>query len=77
MFWVFCVFLGTLILLCAWMLLAHQLPESQQASPCQAGPSSVAPVAVAGAGAGAASVAGGGAVAADYSDAVRLHPGTQ
>jgi hypothetical protein len=29
MFWVFCAFLGTLILLCAWMVLAHgQLAES-------------------------------------------------
>ncbi|HEY2316425.1 MAG TPA: hypothetical protein VGH96_22655 [Streptosporangiaceae bacterium] len=77
MFWVFCVFLGTLILLCAWMLLAHQSPASQQASPYQVGPTSVAPVAVAGAGAAAVAGAGSGAGAADYTDPARLQTGSQ
>jgi hypothetical protein len=77
MFWVFCVFLGTLILLCAWMLLAHQSPAWQQASPYQVGPTSVAPVAVAGAGAAAVAGAGAGAGAADYTDPARLQTGSQ
>jgi hypothetical protein len=33
MFWVFCAFLGTLILLCAWMLLAHDQAADSPAGP--------------------------------------------
>jgi hypothetical protein len=33
MFWVFCAFLGTLILLCAWMLLAHGQAADSPAMP--------------------------------------------
>ncbi len=33
MFWVFCAFLGTLILLCAWMLLAPGQPADSPATP--------------------------------------------
>jgi hypothetical protein len=70
MFWVFCAFVATMILLCAWMLLAHESAAPQQASPYQVGPYAAAPSAVAGAAGvgGAASVEG----AADYSDAAGL-----
>jgi hypothetical protein len=33
MFWVYCAFLGTLILLCAWMMLAHGQPVDSPAVP--------------------------------------------
>jgi hypothetical protein len=62
MFWVFCAFVATIILLCAWMLLSRD-PAPQQASPYWAGPNSAAP---------AAAIGG-----ADYSDAARLQPGSQ
>jgi hypothetical protein len=63
MFWVFCAFVGTMILLCFWMLLAHEPAAPHQASPYQAGPYS----------AGAAAAVG----AAEYSDAPRLQTGSQ
>jgi hypothetical protein len=63
MFWVFCAFLATLILLCVWMLLAHESAASQPAWSYQAGPYSAAPAANMG--------------AADYTDAARLHTGSQ
>jgi hypothetical protein len=48
MFWVFCAFVATMILLCAWMLIAHE-STPRQALPSQGGPSAAAPAAVAGA----------------------------
>jgi len=63
MFWVFCAFVGTMILLGVWMLLAHEPAAPRQALPYQAGPYSTAPAAAVG--------------AADYSDASRLQTGSQ
>jgi hypothetical protein len=42
MFWVYCAFIATLILLCAWMLLAHESPAQAPASPYHVGPYSPA-----------------------------------
>jgi hypothetical protein len=67
MFWVFCAFLATLILLCIWMLIAHESATPQQAWAYNAGPHQAGPYAAA-----PASAAG----AADYPDAARLHSGS-
>ena len=91
MFWVFCAFLVTLIMLCVWLVLAQESPAPQQASPYGVGPYSVAPAAAADVaaspGAPAEGAAGGltdtgtatgtPADPADYSDATRLQTGGQ
>ena len=43
MFWVFCAFLATLILLCGWLLLAHEPAAADRAAPSLAGPYAAAP----------------------------------
>ncbi len=75
MFWVFCAFLATLILLCVWMLIAHESSTPQPAWPHAASPYSTAPVVAMGA--GAATGAGTGVGAADYSDAAGLPTSSQ
>jgi hypothetical protein len=45
MFWVFCAFVATLIMLCVWLLLAQESPAQAAASPYHAGPYSAAPAA--------------------------------
>ena len=85
MFWVFCAFLATLIMLCVWLLLAQESPAPQQVSPYGVGPYSVAPAEAADAGASTGVTAGPGAAAgpdaaagsgtADYTDAARPQPG--
>jgi hypothetical protein len=72
MFWVFCAFLVTLIMLCVWLLLAQESPVPQQESPYGVGPYSVAPAEAPAAGASTSVAAGPGA--ADYPD-TRLQPG--
>ena len=81
MFWVFCAFVATMILLCVWMLLAYGSAAPEQASPYQVGPYSVAPTTFVDAASvvGAAPVAGTADAmgAADYSDAEGLQTGSQ
>ena len=62
MFWVFCAFVATMIMLSVWMLISRE-PARQQVVPHPAGPISAAPATV--------------TTAADYSDAGRLQPGSQ
>jgi hypothetical protein len=86
MFWVFCAFLATLILLCGWLLLAQESPAQAAASPYHVGPYS-APAAAAGppadaiTGAPADGVTGAATATpadpADYTDATRLQTGSQ
>jgi hypothetical protein len=49
MFWVFCAFLATLILLCGWLMLAHQAAPGR-AVPSPVGPEAAAPYSAAAAG---------------------------
>jgi hypothetical protein len=76
MFWVFCAFLATLILLCIWMLIAHESGAPQQAWPHNAGPHQAGPYAPAPASAAGTAGAAGAAGAAHYPDAARLHSGS-
>jgi hypothetical protein len=79
MFWVFCAFLATLIMLCVWLLLAQESPAQAAASPYHVGPYSAAPAAAAGPPADGVTGAATGmpADAADYTDATRLQTGSQ
>jgi hypothetical protein len=43
MFWLFCAFLATLILLCGWLLLAHEAAAPDHAAPSAASPYAAAP----------------------------------
>jgi hypothetical protein len=80
MFWVYCAFVATMILLCGWLVLAHEQPASQVAGPYSMSPmgdavaaAGAAPTASAGAAAGAEQTVG----AADYSDAAQPQSGGQ
>jgi hypothetical protein len=85
MFWVFCAFLATLIMLCVWLLLAQESPAQVPASPYHAG--AYSPAAATGAtdgvftGAPADGLTGAAtavpADAADYTDAAGLQTGAQ
>ena len=48
MFWVFCAFLATLIMLCVWLVLAQESPAQAAAWPHHVGPYSAAPAAAPG-----------------------------